>query len=932
VIKKYGWLLILAVAIFWRFGDFGNRWVLNQDQARDAIISLYANRNGLIPEIGSPSSAGPFNFGPWYDWMIMFWEKVIPTVNGPWIGFGIMSVMSVMFYYLTGGWIAGILAAVAVGLVENSPDMLNTVIVGWSAALAWWATKKLTDTDNWKWGILVGFGVGLSINFHFQSWGLLAIPLVIFLINKFDLRKRIGWGLAMAGGLLMAFLPLIIFDLKRNGVWVKSVIEYYTVGVNKFYVPVRWLTELRDFWPRLLGSVTVGVESFGYVWLILGGIILITNYKLRITNLKKINRFWLIVGLVFLIQIVLMRNYRGVRSREYLIAFHGMIILICLWIVAEWYKLNKYFGFFILGVVVVLAGVKNWQNIKQYPSQAKIILEIKKELDSKISGQIEMEQYQESDMVSMPLFYLYYRENRIGDQNKISICDGNKYACPNGEFINNKNYRIYLGSQNWDKLTPENIYGRLMVNYEPIIVATEGKYVTVVNPVRSRELWKDKSLKPIEDQYGAINNLGLKATWLIQNDVLDDQELINKIKNFDQKQELGVFLEISKNLADKSRIYFDEQRPWYDPGVVFLSGYSQSERKRLIDTMMNDFKTTFGYLPKSAGAWWIDGISQQYLENKYGIKTIMIVADQKTTDNYGVWGQWWGVPYHPDPKNILVPGNSKTVVIQWAQRDLEKAYAGVGPKISNYSDQANDYTSLGLDINYFKKLANIYLEAGQLTVGLETGMESVGQEMEYEKQLKWLVDNKIKSVTMSEFSDIYGSKNPEKVTLGEWVLTPEYRENKTLGERTDYLKGMVFKDYFDKDEANFLNRVYTKNNLVDSFRIPWMGIIGGILLLLIVVSKTSWRILMPGLVVLMVGKFLRYSVVNGERLLGVLVDSFRFVGISNKLKLVNQDFPGVVARSMLKIEVKDVYFLIWIVTAIIISLGVRFYDQRRKNK
>jgi len=459
-LKKIVFILLIGIAIFWRFVDFDNRWVLNQDQARDAIIALYANRNGLVPEIGSPSSAGPFNFGPWYDWIIMLWEKVLPTINGPWIGFGIMSVISVIFYYLIGGWIAGLIAAMAYGLVINSPDMLNTVLVGFGVAMVWWAVKKYTDFGNWKWGMLVGFSVGMTINFHFQALGLLAIPLVIFIINKFNFKK----GLVMAGGLLIAFLPLIIFDIRNKGIWIKSVIEYYTVGVNKFYVPVRWLTEIKDFWPNLFGSTTVGVENFGYILIALGIGAIIYNFKFK--NLKKIEKFWWIVGLVFLIQILLMRNYKGVRSREYMIAFQGMIILISSWIVMEWYKLNKYFGAIILGTVIILASVNNWQSIKKYPSQAKIILEIKEEIDAKIKGDISMEQYQQSDMVSMPLFYLYYRENRIGDQNIISICDANKYACPMEQSINKKNYKIYLGSQNWDKLTPENIYERLMVNYK----------------------------------------------------------------------------------------------------------------------------------------------------------------------------------------------------------------------------------------------------------------------------------------------------------------------------------------------------------------------------------------------------------------------------------------------------------------------------------
>jgi hypothetical protein len=262
----------------------------------------------------------------------------------------------------------------------------------------------------------------------------------------------------MALGLLISFIPLIIFDVQNNGVWIKSVIEYYTVGVNKFYVPVRWLTELRDFWPQLFGAVTVGWNSFGYVWIILGIILLFRR--------RKIDKFWWVVGVSFLIQILLMRNYKGVRSREYLIAFYGFVILICSWITSEWFKLNKYVGGFLLGVIIILASVNNWQNIKQNPSQARDILEIKREIDRKINGSVSIKHFQQSDMVSMPVFYLYYRESRIGGQNVISICDGNKYTCPTEEDFNNRNYRIYVNQDfGWYKLTPENVYDRLMVNY-----------------------------------------------------------------------------------------------------------------------------------------------------------------------------------------------------------------------------------------------------------------------------------------------------------------------------------------------------------------------------------------------------------------------------------------------------------------------------------
>lgn len=461
------WIVIIATAVFWRFWDFGNRWVLNQDQARDAIIALYATRNNTAPEIGSPSSAGPFNFGPWYDWIIMFWEKVIPSIDGPWIGFGILSVVSVIAYAKIGqilygkkGMIIfGLIASLAVGQVQNAPDMLNTVIVGVSGILAMWTGLKLIKTEKVIWMVMTGFFVGLSINFHFQALGTLSWLSALVLVNKFNLTKRIKWAAGLGSGLVFAFIPLIIFDLKRGGVWIRSVIEYYTVGVNKFYVPVRWLTEIRDFWPQLFGDVVVGEKIFGYFLIVIGAFVVIKKYK-------NIDRFWWVVMVSFLIEVMLMRNYKGVRSREYLIAFHSIIILLCSWFTMEFFNLNKFFGGLILGLILLLAGINNWNSITKYPSQAKIILDIKEELDKKYAGKMNIENFEQSDMVTLPLFYLYYFENRIGEGTNLSMCDGNRYTCPSGEIIIKNNYRIYEGKNwGWDILTPENIYRRLWVNY-----------------------------------------------------------------------------------------------------------------------------------------------------------------------------------------------------------------------------------------------------------------------------------------------------------------------------------------------------------------------------------------------------------------------------------------------------------------------------------
>jgi len=354
------------------------------------------------------------------------------------------------------------------------------------------------------------------------------------------------------------------------------------------------------------------------------------------------------------------------------------------------------------------------------------------------------------------------------------------------------------------------------------------KYVTIVYPIRSRALWKDGSLEPINQQRRAIESRGLKATWLIQNDVFEDKELLGYVKTFGENNEIGIFLEVSKHLAEKTKVYYPTETEWYSPRAVFLSGYEIGERKRLIDKMMADYKEEWGKYPESAGAWWIDSWSLDYLTNRFGIKTVLIVADQKTTDNYGVWGQWWGYPYHPSDANILVPGNMETVVIQWALRDPEKAFWGEGKASSNYSLQANDYSYLGLDIGYFENLANEYLSVdnlGQITVGLETGMESVGMEEEFEKQLDWIAEEKTEAVTMGEFADIYNriyeGKNPKEVVVDGWRMTEMGRSNSKLGEKRNYFLGKSFEDKFVADREAFLDRVLPEKGGKTSNYLPW---------------------------------------------------------------------------------------------------------------
>lgn len=522
------------------------------------------------------------------------------------------------------------------------------------------------------------------------------------------------------------------------------------------------------------------------------------------------------------------------------------------------------------------------------------------------------------------------------------------------------------------------------------VLATEKSLVTLVNPVRSRELWKDKSLETIREQYKIAEDREIRASWLIQYDVLKDEELLKEIKSF-ENQEIGLFLEVSKKMAEEARVVYPVNKVWYSPEVVFLSAYSRMERIKLIYKAMEDFKLEFGEYPKSVGAWWIDSYSLGFLRDVYEIETVLICADQKTTDNYGIWGQWWSVPYFPSKYNILEPAKNErdkngVTLIQWAMRDPVEAYKGEGKEFSNHSVQANDYLSLGKDINYFKKLAEIYLgeernEIRQLTIGLEVGQEGVGNLKELERQVDYLLSGgESEFLGMEEFAKRFNESYPEirkEAYVGSWVMNTKKRENRELGEYREY-RQEVFSDYFVADKGSFLQREINKNGREERESrdyywivalgigaslffvlkrewfleyLLWVGLSAGLWLrsgielgwkidygywssnlevekavVVIVASIIFWRgkklFKEKGLWLSFglwpVVRLFRYSVIEGKKMIGFLLDSFRFVGIevgNEGVRIVNKDLVGWQAETMLKFKMEWLWekgILMWV--------------------
>lgn len=400
------------------------------------------------------------------------------------------------------------------------------------------------------------------------------------------------------------------------------------------------------------------------------------------------------------------------------------------------------------------------------------------------------------------------------------------------------------------------------------VFAAGPSFVTVVNPIRGEEFWdlEEKPQDAVLGQSGILQELKVPATWLIRYDALADQAVVSAIPALDEK---GVLLEVTPRLADAAHVQYRESEDWHLPGSVFLTGYEIGEREKLIDTAFERFKGVFGFYPKSVGGWWVDSYSLGYMQKKYGITSSLIVADQYTTDNYQIWGQYWGAPYYPSKISTLRPAQTldeklPVVVTQWAARDPVNGY-GKYVENSTYSVQVNDYLDFHLlTEDYFARLIDTYTaqdlnQFGQVVVGLENSYSWERYKDGYEKQIKVLVDKResgqLSLVTMEEFARWYGNKfsglSPEHLIVAKdplggsgmavWFMNPYYRagwflsgEGSVIRDVRQYVEGdsePCFKVACNKLQfATFSTRVldevtYGKSILLDEGKIEDLKVV-----------------------------------------------------------------------------------------------------------
>jgi hypothetical protein len=340
-----------------------------------------------------------------------------------------------------------------------------------------------------------------------------------------------------------------------------------------------------------------------------------------------------------------------------------------------------------------------------------------------------------------------------------------------------------------------------------------------------------------------MKKYSLNGTFLLQYDALMDSRYQNLLMDLPKDFEIGAWWEIPQPLVEKAGLKWRGRYSWdWHANVGFSIGYSPEERIKLVDIYFEDFKTIFGYYPKSVGSWFIDEVSLNYMYEKYGIVASSNCRDQIGTDGYTLWGGYWNQAYYPSKFNSYMPAqnikNQIPVPIfrmlgsdhlreydDGIKGESRKQYWTLEPVLKNAGGDSawvdwyfNDFVT-GVSVNYS------YVQAGQENSFTWTKMEK-GYNHQMTLIAKLRDEKKVKVETLAEsgqwfkknfdltpptsVSILHKFKNDNRQTV--WFNSRYYRvnliwENNTLRIRDIHLFDEKLKSVYlvEKNELTTCN-------------------------------------------------------------------------------------------------------------------------------
>ena len=335
---------------------------------------------------------------------------------------------------------------------------------------------------------------------------------------------------------------------------------------------------------------------------------------------------------------------------------------------------------------------------------------------------------------------------------------------------------------------PIPAYGQIRIDSDdhPRIVNIIN-FIRLLEP-RDERITEDVLYQTVVKQVEIMRKYNLKGTFLLQYDALIDERYQKLLKNLDPDEfEIGAWWEIPQPMVEKAGLKWRGRYPWdWHADVGFTTGYTPEEREKLADAYMTDFRSIFGYYPKSVSSWFIDAHTLSYLYEKYGIVASGNCKDQYGTDGYTLWGGYWNQAYFPSKINSYMPAQNEqnqipVPVFRMLGSDPVRQYdQGLGSARQGVISLEPVYRRAGGDSSwvywYFKQFVEgasmefAYTQAGQENSFTWSAM-SRGFEIQMPLLARLRDEKKIRVETLEEsgrwFKEHYKVTPPTSVTVNE---------------------------------------------------------------------------------------------------------------------------------------------------------------------
>lgn len=476
-------ILLLIIGAFLRFYNYESRVSLGWETTRDYFVSEVGWKEKQLPLTGPWTSIGPLTTGSWYWYYLIFSRFIIPSSYAPWIALTLASLAVILIMYRIGvllkdeklGLILAFLASFSSNLIGNSVVVTNTCFVFFLASLSVLIFLEIFIRERkWHWGVLLGWMIGFTLLTHYQGTGLLTLVLLLLFLKK----ERLKIFFSSLLGLLIAALPMLFFELNNHWFNTRGVLDFLLHRQFQLWTSMRWLKFIFEFFPDVWVAFTGGGRWLGLALMFGSGLILLSDFLK-----KKLSRPLFLLGVSFLIQVVIIRYWRGERYLGWLQFFSPYIFIFTgLLFNAFLSKIKKryfYIGFLfisLLWLVLISDSLKNRLSPKNiFTIQTEKIKNEIEELIEKQKGDNFSLYYcsDEADFNQKDSYLLVLSYKKVLDNNGFKIgFDSGKCNLP---YIDKKKEDLRLTDSfldfsqaseagilknKWEQETPQKVYDR----------------------------------------------------------------------------------------------------------------------------------------------------------------------------------------------------------------------------------------------------------------------------------------------------------------------------------------------------------------------------------------------------------------------------------------------------------------------------------------